>query len=127
MPPVVSSSGSLSISRPAAVGSGRGTGRASTSTTQEPTTTQSNRLSMGKSPAVEELHGAILLLLRQLLFDRGDHFRRIGLCPRRKTSDYLAIAIEQKLLKVPSNLPGKLRIGFLRCQLLIERSGFLTV
>src|SRR5215210_7807355 len=55
MPPVVSSSGSLSISRPAPIGCERGTGRASTSRTQDPTTTQSNRFSMGKSPAVAEL------------------------------------------------------------------------
>src|SRR5437016_4782202 len=110
MPPVVSSSGSLSISRPAPIGCESGTGRASTSTTQEPTTTQSRVFSMCNAISTTEiakckmfnakcghgddflpilhfafliLHFAFSLLLRQLLFYRGEDIGRIGLCPRR--------------------------------------------
>src|SRR3954470_21231535 len=68
-----------------------------------------------------------LLLLRQLLFNRGENLGRIGLCPRRKTGNYLAISANEKFLEVPSNLAGELRIRFLRRQLLVERSGFLAV
>jgi hypothetical protein len=44
MPPVVSRSGSLSMSFPCPIGVVKETGRANTSTTHDPTTTQSNDL-----------------------------------------------------------------------------------
>src|SRR6188472_217472 len=55
MPPVVSSSGSLSINRPPPIGAVNGTGRTSTSTTQEPTTTQSNVFSIDCAATLNSL------------------------------------------------------------------------
>ena len=81
MPPVVSRSGSLSISRPPPIGSVSDTGRASTSTTHEPTTTQSMLLSIERVAEQSKAcmtalasKSASSLLLGQLRFDRLDDF-----------------------------------------------------